>query len=111
MTTAQHTRTEPRPWYVRDKAVEEHKQAIRNGEDDDPTMKRKLTILRSIIVNLGIIGLGLYGLALGGNVTWITISALAVLAGYNGIEMSELAAFFQAYSEVQTDGSDDGGND
>jgi|SRR6056297_1527851 len=108
MTTAQHTRTEARPWYVRDKAVEEHKQAIRNGEDDDPTMKRKLTILRSIIVNLGIIGLGLYGLALGGNVTWITISALAVLAGYNGIEMSELASFFQAYQEVQTDAGDGG---
>jgi len=96
-----------RTTYVRDTAVDDYKQAIRNGKGDDPTMKRKLTILRSIIVNLGIIGLGLYGLALGGNVTWITISALAVLAGYNGIEMSELAAFFQAYREVQTDTSDD----
>jgi len=100
MSDTQHTRTEPRPWYVRDKAVEEHKQAIRNDESDDPTMKRKLTIIRSIIVNLGIIGLSAYGLALGGDVTWITLFGLAVLAGYNGIEMSELAAFFQAYQEV-----------
>jgi len=88
MSDTQHTRTE------------EHKQAIRNDESDDPTMKRKLTIIRSIIVNLGIIGLSAYGLALGGDVTWITIFGLAVLAGYNGIEMSELAAFFQAYQEV-----------
>ena len=100
MSDTQHTRTSARPWYVRDGAVEEHKEAIRNGGEDDPTMKRQLTILRSIIVNLGIIGLSAYGLALGGDVTWITIFGLAVLAGYNGIEMGELAAFLQAYKEV-----------
>lgn len=102
MSDAQpHTRTTARPWYVRDKAVEEYKEAIRSGhEADDPTMKRQLTILRSIIVNLGIIGLSAYGLMLGGDVTWITIFALAVLAGYNGVEASELSAFLQAYKEV-----------
>jgi len=101
MTAHRQPRTDSRPWYCRDKAVDEYKRAIRTGDNtDDPTMKRQLTIVRSIIVNLGIIGLGFYGLQLGGNVTWITLFALAVLAGYNGIEMSELASFLQAYKEA-----------
>jgi len=90
-----------RPWYVRDSSVAEYKRAIRNGEDTDgPTMKRQLTIIRSIIVNLGIIALGIYGLVLGGDVTVITVFSLTVLAGYNGIEISEFAAFLQAYNEI-----------
>jgi len=93
-----------RPWYVRDTSVAEYKRAIRNGDESDgPTMKRQLTIIRSIIVNIGIIALGIYGLVLGGDVTVITVFSLAVLAGYNGIEISELAAFIQAYNEIGTD--------
>lgn len=108
MSDAKHTRTrtrtQPRPWYVRNSAVEEYKTALESGDNDDldnPRMKRQLTVVRSIIVNLGIIGLAFYGLMLGGDVTWITIFALAVLAGYNGIELSELGAFLTAYREVQ----------
>jgi len=101
MNHTQHSRSQARPWYVRETSVKEYRRAIKHNEDTDtPTMKRQLTILRSIIVNLGIIGLGVYGLFLGGDVTVITVFSLAVLAGYNGIEISELAAFLQAYQEV-----------
>lgn len=105
MSDAQRTivRTEPRPWWVGDEAVDEHKRAIRAEGESDPRVKRTLTIVRSLLVNAGIIGLAVYGLMLGGDVTWITVFGLAVLAAYNGIEASELMAFLQAYQEVQND--------
>ena len=103
MSDAKRTisRTSPRPWWVRDGEIEEHKRAIQAGDRGDPRVKRTLTILRSLLVNAGIIGLSLYGLMLGGDVTWITVFGLAVLAGYNGIEATELMAFLQAYQELQ----------
>jgi len=106
MNHTQHRRSKSRPWYVRGKSVDEYCRAINNNEDTDtPTMKRQLTMIRSIIVNLGIIGLSAYGLSLGGDVTLITTFALAVLAGYNGIEISEMGAFLQAYQEVNSGGN------
>ena len=103
MSDAKRTisRTSPRPWWVGDQAIEEHKLAIQAGDRSDPRVKRTLTILRSLLVNAGIIGLAAYGLALGGDVTWITVFGLAVLGAYNGIEATELMAFLQAYQEVQ----------
>ena len=103
MSDAKRTisRTSPRPWWVGDQAIEEHKRAIQAGDRSDPRVKRTLTILRSLVVNAGIIGLAVYGLMLGGDVTWITVFGLAGLAGYNGIEATALLAFLPAYQEVQ----------
>jgi|APHM01.1.fsa_nt_gi hypothetical protein len=107
MSDSQHIeRTRARPWWTRDAAVDEFRAAIENGTAETPKMKRTLTIVRAIVVNLGIIALSFYGLRLGGSVTIITVFALGVLAAYNGIEASELRAFFQAFQEAKQNESD-----
>lgn len=105
------TNIRPRPWYCRSDAIEEHKAAIKNGESDTPMAKRTLTILRALLVNSGMIGISIYALRLGGDPTAVTIFALSVLAGYNGVEWSELMAFLQAWQEVQGQGQGQGGDD
>ncbi|MFA1612038.1 hypothetical protein [Halobellus rubicundus] len=75
-------------------------------------MYRSLKVVRSIIVNLGIIGLAVYSLMLGAAPTVVGTLALLTLAGYNGLEMSDYAALVQAYNEIQSeDSGSDGGGD
>jgi len=96
-----------RPWYCRDGVVEEYKQTLTVGGEDLPMLKT-LKILRSIIVNVGIIGIGVYSIAEGGDPLVIGLVALVTLGLYNGLEISDYAAMLQAYREVQADGSDTG---
>ena len=93
-------RTTARPWYCSGAAVDEYRQTLESGESDLPMIKT-LKIARSLLVNAGIIAIGGYGIAAGGDPTLIATLALAVLGGYNGLELSDYAALIQAYKEVQ----------
>lgn len=96
-----------RPWYCREGVVEEYKQTLTVGGEDLPMLKT-LKILRSIIVNVGIIGIGGYSIAEGAAPLLIGLVALVTLGLYNGLEISDYAAMLQAYREVQdaSDGED-----
>jgi len=96
-------RGDTRPWYCSNRAVDEYRTTLTTDGQDLPMLKT-LKIARSIIVNLGIIALTGYALSLGADATVITGLALATLAGYNGIEISDYFALLQAYQEVQQDG-------
>jgi len=98
-----------RPWYCSDRAIDEYRTTLTN-EDQNLPMLKTLKIARSIIVNIGIIALAAYALSLGADPTWIGGLALATLAGYNGIEISDYFALLQAYQEVQQS-TGDGEND
>lgn len=93
------TTTQARPWYVSNKACDEYVTALSDGHKFP--MLRSLKILKSIIVNLGIIVIGLYSLSIGGDPTIIGFATLALLGGFNGLEYSDYAALLQAYAEVQ----------
>lgn len=96
-----------RPWYCRDKAVDEYKTTLAEDGEALPMLKT-LKIIRAIIVNVGIIAIGLYAIRLGGDPTVLGLAALGVLGAYNGLEMGDYMALLQAYKEVQqTADSDD----
>jgi len=90
-----------RPWYCSDQAVEEYKTVHRGGTD--LKMLKSLKIIRSIIVNLGIIAIALYALKTGGDSTIIAPIALFVLGGYNGVEYADYMALAQAISEISSE--------
>ncbi|MDL0127088.1 hypothetical protein [Halobacterium salinarum] len=104
--------TEPasRPWYCRDDVVDEYRLTLTEDGEKLPMLKA-LKILRAIIVNAGIILIGGYALHLGANPTVIGFTSLAVLGGYNGLELSDYLALVQAVQEVQAESSQDGGDD
>lgn len=93
-------RTTARPWYASDRQIEEYRQTL-ESDRTDLSMIKTLKIARSLLVNVGIIAIGSYGIAAGGDPTLIATLALAVLGGYNGLELSDYAALLQAYKEVQ----------
>jgi hypothetical protein len=94
--------TTPRPWYCSARQIEEYRETLA-ADESDLSMIKTLKIARSLLVNVGIIAIGGYGIAAGGDPTLIATLALAVLGGYNGLELSDYAALVQAYKEVQTD--------
>lgn len=94
--------TTPRPWYCSSRQIEEYRETLQSDRSD-LSMIKTLKIARSLLVNVGIIAIGGYGIAAGGDPTLIATLALAVLGGYNGLELSDYAALVQAYKEVQTD--------
>ena len=103
--SSKHTR----PWYVSEKACDEYRTTLTKTDDrgGDLEMLKSLKILRSIIVNVGIIAIALYSIRLGGSPNAIGFLALAVLGGYNGLEVSDYFALVQAYQEVQGDDGDE----
>ena len=87
-------------WYVRRRAVDEYKQTL---VDEEPLpMLKTLKILRAIIVNLGIMALSGYFVFEGGDPTIIGVLSLAVLGGYNGLELTDYLALVQAVQEVKS---------
>jgi len=98
-----------RPWYCHDGLVEDYLVVARSG--GDLSMLKLLKVVRSIIVNLGIIGVTLYTIFEGADPTWVGLMGLLVLGAYNGVEVADYAALAQAFAEVRAqDGqSDDGG--
>jgi len=99
--TTQHSR----PWYISDRACDEYRQ-VAHDDDGEFRMLKSLKILRSIIVNLGIIAIGLYSISLGGDPTIVGTLALLVIGGYNGLEFSDYLALVRAYNEVQSEGNE-----
>lgn len=94
----------PRPWYIQDRVCDEYRKTLSDG--DRLPMLKALKLIRSIIVNIGIIALSLQSVATGADPTIIGSIGLLVLAGYNGLEFSDYLALIRAYEEVQGDGSD-----
>jgi len=99
--TTQHTR----PWYCLDALVDDYRVVANSG--GDLKMLKALKILRSIIVNLGIIGVTLYALLTGADTTLIATVGVITLGLYNGVEVADYAALAQAFAEVKSK-QDDG---
>ena len=96
--TSQHAR----PWYCRDAVVDEYHDTLSEDGERLPMLKF-LKILRSIIVNLGVIGLGIYAIQSGADPTFMGGLAVGILGLYNGLELSDYAALIQAYKEIQAE--------
>jgi len=91
-----------RPWYCVDGLVDDYVAVAQNG--GDLRMLKTLKVLRSIIVNLGIIGVTLFALSeTSANATWVTIISIATLGLYNGVEVADYAALAQAFAEAKTE--------
>jgi hypothetical protein len=74
-------------------------------------MLRQLKVLRSIIVNLGIIGVTLFSLLeTSADPTLISGLGLLTLGLYNGVEVADYAALAQAFAEVKSENSQSDGN-
>ena len=96
----------PRPWYVIDALADDYLVVARLG--GDLTMLKTLKILRSIIVNLGIIGVTIYALfGTGADATLISAIGILTLGLYNGVEVADYAALAQAFAEVKTEQKSD----
>jgi len=94
-----------RPWYCRDDVVDEYKTTLREDDENLPMIKT-LKIIRAIVVNVGLFAGWIYALYLGGDPTIITVFALAVVGAYNGLELGDYLALVQAYSEIQSEASE-----
>lgn len=96
-----------RPWYCLDALVEDYRTVAQNG--GDLKMLRQLKVLRSIIVNLGIIGVTLFSLLeTSADPTLISGLGLLTLGLYNGVEVADYAALAQAFAEVKVEQGNDG---
>jgi hypothetical protein len=74
-------------------------------------MLRQLKVLRSIIVNLGIIGVTLFSLLeTSADPTLISGLGLLTLGLYNGVEVADYAALAQAFAEVKSENSQSDGD-
>jgi len=68
----------------------------------DLQMLKKLKILRSIIVNLGIISVSLYGLAATqADPTWLSVMTITTLGLYNGVEAADYLALVEAFAQAK----------
>jgi len=68
----------------------------------DFRMLKTLKILRSIIVNLGIISVCLYGLAYtGADATWLSVLTIVTLGLYNGVEAADYMALVEAFTQAK----------
>lgn len=94
------TKPTSRPWYCNDALTEDYKTVARSGGDLE--MLKALKIVRSLIVNAGIISTTLFGLWLGFP-PWFGALGLITLGLYNGVEVADYAALAQAFVEVKTE--------
>ena len=95
----------PRPWYVLDALADDYLKVAREG--GDLRMLRALKVIRSIIVNLAIIGISAYALYRGGDPTFVSSVALVTLGLYNGVEVADYAALATAFAEVKSESDTD----
>ncbi|EMA19024.1 hypothetical protein [Haloarcula argentinensis] len=90
-----------RPWYVHDVLADDYCEIARSG--GDLRMLKTLKILRTILVNAGIIGIALTALFLtNADATIITVLSIATLGLYNGIDAADYAALATAFAEVRS---------
>ncbi len=89
-----------RPWYVLEALTDDYRVVAETG--GNLKMLKALKIVRSIIVNLGIIGVAGYALfGTGADATLISALAIITLGLYNGVEVADYAALAQAFAEVK----------
>lgn len=93
-----------RPWYCNDHLVEDWLTVEREG--GDLKMLRSLKIIRSILVNIGVIAVALLSIWSGAEPTLVGTTALVVLGGFNGVEAADYAALAQAVAEVRAEKRD-----
>ena len=80
----------------------DYRQVAHNGGDF--RMLKTLKIVRSIIVNLGIVGVTLYSLAnTPANATYVSVLAILTLGLYNGVEVADYVALAEAFTQVKQD--------
>lgn len=89
----------PRPWYVSDRLCDDWLTVERQG--GDLRMLKTLKILRSIVVNIGIIAITTLALYYGGRPDLFGTLGLLTLAAYNGIEVFDYVSLLQAIAEAQ----------
>lgn len=97
-----------RPWYCNDALVEDYRESIA-ADGGDLSMFKIVKLLKSIIVNVGIISAGIYALSLGGDPTILGGLTIFTLGAYNGLELSDYLSALRAYAELQAE--NDSGND
>lgn len=90
-----------REWYCLDALVDDYKTIARSG--GDLQMLKSLKILRSIIVNAGIIAITIHALLSGADGTIVGTAGVLTLGLYNGIEIADYQALAQAIVEVSQD--------
>lgn len=74
-------------------------------------MLKLLKVVRSIIVNLGIVGVTLAALLYtGADATVVSVIGLVTLGLFNGVEVADYAALAQAFAEVKAEQSGDSGS-
>jgi hypothetical protein len=102
----------PQPWYIHKDLCNDYKQVAENGGDFE--MLKLLKIIRSILVNVGIIAVSIYSLQAGAEPTTLGGLTILTLGLYNGMELADYAALAQAFSETknaqtqQVNGDNDG---
>ena len=96
-----------RPWYCKDRAVDEYRTTLTEDGEDLPMLK-SLKILRAIVVNVGLIAGWFYSLSVGADPTLISALTIVTLGLYNDLEGGDCLALVQAYKEVQTESGNDG---
>jgi hypothetical protein len=89
----------PTPWYVHQKLCQDYRQIANNGGDFE--MLKALKIIRSILVNIGIISVSMYSLQAGADPTTIGTLTVATLGLYNGVELADYAALALAFSQAK----------
>ena len=96
------TTRQTRPWYCHDGLTDDYRTVAERG--GDLQMLRLLKIVRSIIVNLGIIGVTLTALLFtGADATLVSAIGLVTLGAFNGVEVADYAALAQAFAEVKAE--------
>lgn len=94
---------DPRPWYCSDRLVDDYRESIAADTGGDLEMFKIVKLLKSIIVNVGIITAGIYALSLGGDPTILGGLTIFTLGAYNGLELSDYLSALRAYAELQAE--------
>jgi len=93
--------TDSTPWYEQlapRGLTDDYVHTLTTG--GDLRMLKLVKAIRVIIVNVCVAVIAGYSLYLGADPTVIGGFALAIFGGYNGIELADLAALLQAYTET-----------
>jgi len=100
---------DPTPWFVHKQLCQDYRNIARNGGDFE--MLKALKIIRSILVNIGIIAVSIYSLQAGADPTTLGALTVVTLGLYNGVELADYAALAQAFSDIQTENGQNGQTD
>ena len=81
-------------------AINEYKRTLTKDGEPLPVIK-SLKIIRSLVVNFGVMVISVFFVANGGDPTIIGALALLILGAYNGLEISDYLTLLNAVQEVQ----------